>query len=159
LRAPVSSQASSERVERELSVFAGRDGNVSPRRHSESRGFAIFWAAAALSVLALSPLAGRIAAAPLACPFHAVTGIPCPACGSLRAALALARLDFAAALAASPLAAIAWAAFIAGGLGAGIMTVAGRHVREPGTHLSAPARVAIVLALLANWAYLVLRSA
>jgi hypothetical protein len=126
-------------------------------RDPQSRGFAIFWASAALSVLAISPLAGRIAAAPLACPFHEVTGLPCPACGSLRAALALARLDFVAALAASPLAAIAWTAFIVGGLGAGIMTVAGRRVREPGTRLGAPARVAIAIALVSNWAYLVLR--
>ena len=128
-------------------------------RDRGSRGFAIFWAGAALSALAISPLAGRIAAAPLACPFHAISGIPCPACGSLRAAVALARLDFAAALAASPLAAVAWTVFIAGGLGAGIMTLAGRRIREPGTRLGAPARVAIVLALVANWAYLVLRGA
>ena len=124
-----------------------------------SRGFAIFWAAAALAVLAMAPLAGRIGATPFACPFHAVTGIPCPACGSLRAALALARLDFAAAFAESPLAAIAWSLFIVGGLGAGIMTLVGRHVREPGTRLGAPARIAIAIALAANWAYLILRGA
>lgn len=96
---------------------------------------------------------------PLACPFHAVTGIPCPACGSLRAAVALARFDLAAAFVASPLAALAWAGLVAGGLGAAIMAVAGRSVREPGTHLGAPARIAIAFALFANWAYLILRGA
>jgi hypothetical protein len=37
------------------------------------------------------------------CPFHALTGLDCPGCGSLRAIHSLLRLEFAQALAYNPL--------------------------------------------------------
>jgi len=124
---------------------------------ARERGFAFFWGAAALALLALAPLAPRLARLGLACPFKSVTHLPCPTCGTLRAALALADFDPLSALRANPLAAIAWVGFIAGGLAAAALAVAGRPVREPPSRLSAGARAAIVGALLANWIFLVAR--
>ena len=43
----------------------------------------------------------------LTCPFHVLTGVPCPTCGGTRALTALAHLDVAGALAMNPLVALA----------------------------------------------------
>jgi hypothetical protein len=118
------------------------------------RQLALLWGGVAVALLALALAAPRIAALPLACPFRALTSHPCPACGSLRAALALARLDPAGAVRANPLAAVAWAAVVGGGLIAGAAALRGRELREPPSTLSRRARAAIVALILLNWAYL-----
>ena len=119
----------------------------------------LLWGAAAVSAAALASLGPeRLARAwrliPR-CPFHALTGIPCPACGSGRATLALARLDVLTALAWNPLFTVSALVFVAGGLVALGAALAGRGVSEPGTP-SFAARAALVLALVANWAWLAL---
>lgn len=67
--------------------------------------------------------------------------------------LALARLDLAAAVSSNPLFAVSAAAFVAGGLVALGLALAGRGVSEPRA-LSLPVRVGLVLAVGANWAWL-----
>ena len=106
-------------------------------------------------MVALSPMAQRLAQTLPACPVRAVVDLPCPTCGSTRAALALSRLDVAAAISASPLATVAWAGLVGGGLITGLLAVWGRPLREPEWIQSAPVRWALVLAVLANWIYLV----
>ncbi len=90
------------------------------------------------------------------CAFKAFTGLPCPTCGSTRAAAHLARLDLAGALALNPLATAAAAALVAWGLLDLVLMARGRAL---GLEVSPPVarvlRVAAVAALLANWAYLV----
>ena len=116
------------------------------------RQLALLWAGVALSLIALAPLAPAIAGTLWNCPFKSLFGIPCPSCGTGRAALALARLDPLHALVHYPLPALVWMAFVAGGLAAGW---AAWH-RKPLPRLRrlpAWAKVAIVVAVLANWAY------
>lgn len=123
---------------------------------SPARQLALLWAGVAVALVALSPLAAALAAGLPPCPFRAWLDLPCPSCGVTRAALALARLDPAAALAVNPLAAIGWVGLVAGGLGAGAAATLGRPL--PGLRLRpTPAlRAATALALLGNWVYLIL---
>jgi hypothetical protein len=119
------------------------------------RQLGLIWGGVAASLVALSPLGPRLAAALPACPFRLLTDIPCPACGTARAALALARLDPAGALAVSPLAAAAWVALVGGGLLAGVASLAGFGVPEPPAALPRWLRAAAVALIAANWAYLI----
>ena len=109
-------------------------------------------------IFALSFLAARLL--PLLgwhyeCPFKALTGLPCATCGMTRAFVYLAHGDPRAALAASP-----FGALLAGG---GWLFAAADGVRcglalpLPGLGHRAPRALAIggLIALLANWAFLV----
>lgn len=112
-------------------------------------------AAASLAVLALPGGWLRSVAAELPpCPFRAVTSIPCPACGTGRAVLALSRLDLASAFRWNPLATAAALVFLAGGLVALAAAARGRGVPElplpPGWQ-----RAAVVVAVALSWAWLV----
>lgn len=122
---------------------------------SPGRQLGLLWGAVATSLVALSPLAPRLAPALPACPFKSLTGLPCLTCGTTRAALALGRLDLGAAFAVSPLAAAAWSVLILGGLAAGIASLARFEVPEPPRRMPRAVRWAIVAAMLANWAYLI----
>jgi len=62
------------------------------------------------------------------CTFHAVTGIPCPGCGSTRAVGLLARLDVLGALAMQPLIATIALGIALWGLADLVLFVAGRRV-------------------------------
>lgn len=122
---------------------------------SPGRQLGLLWGAVAAALVALSPFAARIAPALPACPFKSLTGLPCLTCGATRAALALGRFDFGAAFAVSPLAAAAWTVLIAGGLAAGIASLARLEVPEPPGNLPRALRWAVPAAVLANWAYLI----
>lgn len=121
----------------------------------EERQIALLWAVSAASALALRPL--WLAVAPLlpACPFRVLTGVPCLTCGTTRAAVALFEGRPLAALAANPLAAIAGAAFVVGGLAAPLWTASRLPVPDLGAPLARSTKVAIVAALLANWAWVI----
>ncbi|HSN90305.1 MAG TPA: DUF2752 domain-containing protein [Anaeromyxobacteraceae bacterium] len=112
------------------------------------------------SIFALSFLVARfvpVLAVPWVCPVRALWGIPCATCGMTRAFVALAHGDAGAAFAASPLgtlvAAGAWvfaaAALARAALGTSWPRMPDRVVRA--------AVAAGVLALLANWAFLLAR--
>jgi hypothetical protein len=94
---------------------------------------------------------------PYVCPVRALAGIPCATCGMTRAFVSLAHGDPGAALAASPLgtlaAAAAWAFAVAA------LARAALGAPWPGLPArAARAAVAVgLLALLANWAWLVVR--
>lgn len=126
---------------------------------SSGRQFGLFWGAVAAALVALSSLAPHVAEAAPACLLKTLTGLPCPTCGATRAALALARFDPAAAFAVSPLAAAVWILLIAGGLAAGLASLARIEIPGPPSDLSRPVRWALVAVVVANWIYLILTGA
>ncbi len=91
-----------------------------------------------------------------ACPFKALTGAPCPTCGMTHAFVALAHGDLGHALAASPagalLGALAWT-FVLVNLGRLLL---GRELPRPGPRAARVLARAGALALVANWAFLLL---
>ena len=117
------------------------------------------WGAAAALAAALVFLApgflARVRSNLPPCPVNALAAVPCPSCGSGRALVALAHRDVAGALRLNPLFSLGTLAFLAGGLAALALALAGRGVPEPRT-LPLAARVAAVLAVAANWAWLFL---
>jgi hypothetical protein len=121
----------------------------------EERQLALLWAVSAGSALLLRPL--WLAVAPLLppCPFRVLTGVPCLTCGTTRAAVAFLDGRPLDALAANPLAALAGAAFIVGGLAAPVWAAA----RLPAPDLAAPlpawVKASVGAALLANWAWVI----
>jgi len=89
------------------------------------------------------------------CPFRLLTGVSCLTCGTTRAAVAFLDGRPLDALAANPLAAIAGAAFVVGGLAAPLWTAVSLPVPDLGAPLPKWAKLAIALALLANWAWVI----
>ncbi len=85
----------------------------------------------------------------------ALSGVPCPACGSGRAALALSRLDLSAAFASNPLFALSALLFVIGGLAALGLALSGRGVTEPRT-LPFALRAGLVIVVALNWTWLLL---
>ena len=104
----------------------------------------------------MSPFAARLAAGVPHCVFKSLAGLPCPTCGTTRAAVALARFDLHAAVALNPLATLGWLLLVGGGLAAGALAFLDRPLREPSWQLGTGVRITLVLALLANWTYLIL---
>jgi uncharacterized protein DUF2752 len=116
---------------------------------------ALTWGAIALTAVLLAPLATQLAALLPGCLFRDLTGLPCPTCGTAHAALAIAHLDLSGAFAINPLATLGALLFLLGGAAAAAASLAGRPLREP--RLSGPVpRLAALLAVAANWAWLLL---
>jgi len=109
----------------------------------------------AVSAAAIAPFLPWLAPIVPGCPFHALTGVPCPGCGTTRAVLALARGDVTGAFGWNPLAA---AALLLGGatcLLAPLWVASGRALPALSLELPVRARIAVVAAFGANWAWLV----
>lgn len=106
---------------------------------------------------ALSFLAARflpLLDLPFACPFRAITGLPCATCGMTHAFVHLAHGELVSALGASPLgallAALAWAfAFLDL-----LRLLAGAPWPRPGPRAARGLAATALGALLANWAFL-----
>jgi hypothetical protein len=122
-----------------------------------SRPLGLYWGAVAIALTLVSPLASRAAALVPPCLFRSVTGLPCPTCGGTRAGVALSRLDLAGAFAFNPLVTIGGIAFLLGGIAAGAAALAGRPLSEPSRY-GLRVRLAALLAVALNWAWLLLRS-
>lgn len=93
------------------------------------------------------------------CPLHALSGIPCPTCGTTRAASALLHGDISRALAWNPLTALALA-FAALYVLYAAAVVIGKLPRlrwEVSCAESRWIRIFAILLIAANWAYLLLR--
>jgi hypothetical protein len=120
-------------------------------------------ATAAVLAAVAAPVAPALARLLPGCVFHALTGIPCPACGTTRAALALLAGDPFAALGFNPLATLAAVAAVTFALMAPLWLAAGggipRFTAAPAGGLPRGARLLVVSALAAQWAWLVVRGA
>ncbi len=119
---------------------------------SRDRQLGFLWAGVVTLLILLSPVAPLLAGGLWSCPLKSLTGMPCPTCGTSRAALALARFEPLDALVHYPLPALAWTAFVVAGLVAGWRAWRGQPLPSI-RRLPAWARVAIVVAVAANWAY------
>lgn len=125
-----------------------------PDGDAGGQGLGLLWGGVALALLLLGPFAERFAANLPGCFFRSVTGFPCPTCGGTRAALALARFDFPAAVHSNPLLTLALLFLVGGGLAAGALALAGRGIREP-ARVPVWVRAGFVLVLAANWFFLI----
>ncbi len=125
-------------------------GAVAPERQ-----LGLLWGAVAVGLLALSPAAPQLTQGLPACPLKSLSGLPCPACGSTRAALALVRGEVKEALVVNPLATVAWLGLVVVGLVAGVAALVGRPLREPRWVLPTTARLGLLGILAANWLYLI----
>jgi hypothetical protein len=90
------------------------------------------------------------------CLFKALTGLPCPTCGSTRAAGCLARGDVTGALAMNPLATMAFFGLLLWAVADLVLLTRGRAIDlTVSPRLSRVLRVAAVAALVVNWAFLI----
>lgn len=90
------------------------------------------------------------------CLFKAMTGLPCPTCGSTRAAGCLARGDVMGALAMNPLTTVALFGLLLWAVADLVLLTRGRAVDlTVSPRVSQVLRVAVVVALVVNWAFLI----
>lgn len=118
----------------------------------ERRRISLLWSGAALVFVVLAPLAPFVASFAPPCIFKTLTGIPCPLCGTTRAALALAHLAPLEGLARYPLPTLLWIGFLAGGLAAGVSVVLKRPWNPP-RRKPRWAGIALAAAVAGNWIY------
>lgn len=120
---------------------------------TSGRQLALLWGAVVGVVLLAAPLAASIAPALPGCPLKDLSGIPCPACGSGRALVALAGGRLIEAVRWNPGATAFALAFVVGGLGLGV--AAARGVEPPTVPRSLPGwlRWTVLALLVANWLY------
>jgi Protein of unknown function (DUF2752) len=90
------------------------------------------------------------------CYFKLITGLPCLTCGGTRATARLLRLDPAGALAMNPLVTLVGFAVAAWAVADLVLLTRGRALRmSVGPPVARALRIAIPLAVVANWAYLI----
>jgi len=90
------------------------------------------------------------------CVFKAVTGLPCMTCGTTRAFTRLGRLDFAGALAMNPLVTLGTLALLPWAAADLVLMPRGRALSlELSPAAARVTRIAVVVAVFANWAWLI----
>ena len=124
----------------------------------DERQLALLWLVAAVSAVALRPL--WLAATPhlRSCIFRSLTGIPCPTCGTTRAATAFLHGDVMTAFINNPLAALAGLLFVVGAPIAVIWTTARMSVPSLPNPLPPWVRIGAICLIAANWLYLIVSS-
>jgi hypothetical protein len=121
----------------------------------EDRQLAWLWFAAAASAVVLRPVWIAVAPWLRPCAFRSLTGLPCPTCGTTRAALALLDLDLGAAFAVNPLAALTGVGFIVGGVLAAVWALRRGPVPVISRSFARILLWSLIVAVLANWLYLI----
>ena len=124
----------------------------------EERQLAYLWLAAAVSALALKPLWLAVVPALRPCIFRSLTGVPCPTCGTTRAAAAFLDGNLMAALTANPLAAAAGLLFVVGAPLSVLWAITRWPVPVLPTPLPIWVRIGAVVLILANWLYVITAS-
>ena len=137
--------------------MSARFGLAWRRARPEDAPLAWVWAAGTASALLLVPFAPHVARLSPVCPFHALSGVPCPTCGSTRALLALAALDAPRALAWNPLVVVGLTALAVAGALAPFWVAARAPLPITDERAVRWMRVVVPAALAANWLYLIAR--
>lgn len=118
----------------------------------------LLWLVAAASAIALRPLWLALAPHLRPCIFRTITGLPCPTCGTTRAAVAFLHGDLVSAFASNPLATLTGILFIAGAPIAALWVVSdGPGVQVP----QAPPQLLrwVLLGMIAlNWLWVIFAS-
>jgi hypothetical protein len=91
------------------------------------------------------------------CPLRALTGVPCPTCGGTQTVIALLALDLGKAFTASPLLTISALAFVLSGILALILLPWAERIRLPRWTKGKPFAGFLLLLVLVNWIYLIVR--
>jgi len=125
---------------------------------NEDRQLALLWLAAAVSVVALRPLWLTLAPHLPTCVFRGLTGVPCPTCGTTRAATAFLNGEPAAAFAANPMAALAGLIFVVGAPLATAWAMTKKDMPLFTGRLPMWTRVAAVSLIGLNWIYVIVTS-
>jgi len=125
---------------------------------NEDRQLALLWLAAAVSAVALRPVWLALVPSLRPCVFRALTGLPCPTCGTTRAATAFLNGELTAAFAANPLAALAGLVFVAGAPLAVAWTMARKKLPLTTGPLPVWARITAISLIGLNWVYVIVFS-
>jgi len=118
----------------------------------------LLWLVAAASAVALRPLWLALAPHLRPCIFRTLTGLPCPTCGTTRAAVAFLHGDLVSAFVSNPLATLIGILFIAGA------PIAALWVVSDGSGVEVPQkppwwlRWILVGVIAVNWLYLIFAS-
>jgi hypothetical protein len=123
---------------------------------SEERQLALLWLAAAASSVVLRPVWLAIAPYLGRCAFRTWTGVPCPTCGTTRAAVAFLGGNLMDAFLANPLATVAGLVFVAGAPVAVFWVFGGLPVPRFPTPIPRWCRLGIIGVILVNWGYVIL---
>lgn len=119
------------------------------------RQLALLWGGLALAAVALQPLWKLLAPHLRPCVFRAVTGVSCPTCGATRATTALLDGRIIDALTLNPLVAGSVAVFILGGVFAPLWAWRKGTAPQLPSPLPIWVRLGIVVAIAANWAWVI----
>jgi len=125
---------------------------------TEDLQLALLWLAAAASAVALRPVWLTVAPLLRPCVFRALTGVPCPTCGTTRAATALLNGELTTAIAANPMAALAGLVFVAGAPLAVGWTMTKRKLPSATGPLPVWVRVVAASLIGLNWVYVIVFS-
>ncbi len=113
-----------------------------------------------LVVLALVPVNELMEGAGYRCPFHAVTGLPCPTCRGTRALAAMGSFDLRRGFSLNPLVAAGWCGAVLFAPYALFVSLSGRKRLRPcgvSRRQSRAFALVLVCVVVANWAYLLAR--
>jgi len=125
---------------------------------NEDRQLALLWLAAAVSAIALRPLWLNLTPLLRPCVFRALTGFPCPTCGTTRAATAFLNGELTAAFAANPLGALAGLIFVVGAPPAVAWTMTRTKVPLVTGPLPMWTRITAASLIGLNWVYVIVTS-
>ena len=90
------------------------------------------------------------------CPFHRITGLPCPTCGTVRSGILLGQFRFFDAFLTNPLFVLVCVGVAMWALSAFVLHIAGRRVRIVQFDEIKPIiRILLIGTILANWIYLI----
>ncbi|UCE18147.1 MAG: DUF2752 domain-containing protein [Gemmatimonadota bacterium] len=90
------------------------------------------------------------------CPFHRVTGLPCPTCGTTRSGILLSQFNIVGAFLVNPLFVLVSFAVGVWALSAFVLHIANRRIQVVQFDDAKPViRILLVGTILANWVYLI----